>query len=196
MHPIEELKAEHRAIETALDILSRISGDVEPGPSIEVIRDAARLIEFFKVFADACHHTKEEAHLFPLLEQMGVSRQGGPIGLMLAEHDQGRRLIRQMDASLDRIETAGQPAWEKYRKAAAAYIDLLHRHIFKEDNVLFEVARQRLSRVRLQTLAVDFQRLEREKIGAGRHAAFHRLLEELAQTYDVGRAENTAGHWG
>jgi hemerythrin-like domain-containing protein len=196
MNPIEELKIEHRAIETALAILSRISHDPAQRPASDVARDAGRLIEFFKVFADACHHAKEEGHLFPVLEQMGVSRDGGPIGVMLAEHEQGRRLIRQMDASLGRVETDGQPAWEAFRKAAATYVDLMHRHIFKEDHVLFEIARQRLSKVRMQRLAVDFQRLEREKIGAGRHEAFHRLLDELAQTCDVGQAEKAAGHRG
>ena len=89
MNPIEELKVEHRAIETALDILSRISRDTEQRPATEVIRDAGRLIDFFKTFSDACHHGKEEEHLFPILEQMGVSRDGGPIGVMLIEHDMG-----------------------------------------------------------------------------------------------------------
>src|SRR3974390_476213 len=47
------------------------------------------LLDFFLLFADLCHHGKEEDLLFPLLEKKGIPRGGGPIGVMLSEHGRG-----------------------------------------------------------------------------------------------------------
>ena len=193
MDAIDELKAEHRGIESALRILARIAKTITRPESTDVQKDAHNLIEFFKIFADACHHGKEEGYLFPVLEQMGVSRAGGPIGMMLNEHELGRKLIKEMDTALSRSREGKENATAAFQNAATEYIDLLHRHIFKEDNVLFEIAIQRLSKVRLQTLAEDFERLEQEKIGVGRHETFHRLLEGLEKKYDSNRASDVAG---
>ena len=183
MNPIEELKAEHRGIETALRILGLIAEAFNEPQSADTPKDARTLIGFFKIFADACHHGKEEGYLFPTLEQIGVSREGGPIGVMLGEHELGRKLIRELDTTLARIETGNKNTVAEFQKAATAYIDLLHRHIDKEDNVLFEIARQRLSKVRLLNLARDFERFEQETIGPGRHAEFHAMLEALNNKY-------------
>lgn len=193
MDAIEELKAEHRGIELALRLLARITEAITRPEPADVQKDAHSLIEFFKTFADACHHGKEEGYLFPVLEQMGVSRAGGPIGMMLSEHDLGRKLVKEMDTALVRSQPGQESAAKAFQNAATEYIDLLHRHIFKEDNVLFEIAMQRLSKVRMQALAEDFERLEREKIGVGKHEAFHRLLEDLEQKYDSNRESNDAG---
>jgi hemerythrin-like domain-containing protein len=40
-------------------------------------------LEFFRGFADKCHHCKEEDRLFPCMEARGIPREGGPIGVML-----------------------------------------------------------------------------------------------------------------
>lgn len=183
MNPIEELKAEHRAIETALHILADIAEVIIYPEKVDVHEDARVLIGFLKSFADTCHHGKEEGYLFPTLEQIGVSRDGGPIGVMLNEHQQGRNLIREMEANLAQIDPKTGNKADEFQAAATAYIDLLHHHIFKEDNVLFEIAQQRLSKVRLLNLARDFERFEQEKIGSGRHEVFHAMLATLKDKY-------------
>ena len=59
--------------------------DVRPG----FFLDAA---DFIKGFADGCHHKKEEGVLFEAMTAAGLPQQSGPIGVMLAEHEQGRAL--------------------------------------------------------------------------------------------------------
>jgi hemerythrin-like domain-containing protein len=177
MNPIEELKTEHRAVEEALRILEGICRRSEAERRIVVPEDAERLLEFFAVFVDTCHHGKEEALLFPALEREGVSRQGGPIGVMLAEHDAGRAHIAGMRRALVRAESA------EFARHARAYADLLRQHIFKEDNVLFRIAAQRLSPEVEAELREGFDRIEAEKVGPGRHEAFHRMLDELGRSY-------------
>lgn len=177
MNPIDELKTEHRAIERALDILAQLAGG--NGRS----EDAGRLVEFFKLFADSCHHGKEEGLLFPALEQIGVSRQGGPIGVMLAEHERGRAHIQEMEAALPGLSGGDASAAGRFQEAARAYAELLRQHIYKEDHVLFEIAEQRLSKAQQNRLSEDFARFERDVMGPGRHDAIHRMLDELGHRY-------------
>ena len=97
--PTEILSDEHRVIERVLDALQRLTA-VPVNPSLEQWRKA---LEFFRHFADQCHHFKEEKVLFPALEEHGIPREGGPIGMMLAEHEEGRGHVRSMIDAMERV---------------------------------------------------------------------------------------------
>ena len=92
------------------------------------------IIYFLKIFADKCHHGKEENYLFKELVNKGIPNEGGPVGVMLQEHAQGRDYIAQMSKSVDDQNISG------FNNAAVQYRDLLRRHIDKENNVLFMMA--------------------------------------------------------
>lgn len=183
MNPIEELKTEHRAVEAALDTLAKIAAEVEASDSGAGFTDAMNLIDFFRTFVDTCHHGKEEGFLFPALQEIGVSSSNGPIGVMLREHDAGRNHVQEMIKALSRIEAGDRDAAAAFKMSANGYIDLLRQHIEKEDHVLFRIAEERLSTGVKTKLSESFERLEKEKIGPGRHESFHRMLEELQEKY-------------
>ena len=67
--------------------------------------------------------------------------------------------------------------------SARDYSALLNAHIFKENNVLFPMAEARLSADTQRRLLEQFERLEIERIGAGRHEQFHKALDFLKQIY-------------
>jgi len=182
MRPTEELMAEHEAVLASLVILERIGHRLEKGQTAETgpIQD---LLEFFQVFVDRCHHGKEEELLFPELEKAGLPKQGGPVGVMLAEHETGRRLVRQMKAAAEALDNKEEGAARSFVQAARAYIDLLRQHIQKENQILFPLADQRLTAEQQAFLTQGFQRIEQERIGEGRHQAFHRMLEDLDRQY-------------
>jgi hemerythrin-like domain-containing protein len=183
MNPTEVLKHEHRAIEGALRILDTIARRLqEPGVS----RDARQLVDFFRTFADTCHHGKEEQVLFPALEEIGVPRLGGPIEVMLAEHAQGRRHIQAMLDALDALAAGGAEQADQFREHAQSYARLLRNHIDKEDKVLFSIAEQRLTAGRQDRINEEFERIEREVVGAGKHEELHRLLDALDGKYAHG----------
>jgi hemerythrin-like domain-containing protein len=183
MNPIEELKNEHRAVEESLRILESLCRKIETQGRIPEPAHIDQLLEFFAVFVDTCHHGKEEAHLFPALEAQGVPREGGPVGVMLAEHVTGRNHIRGMRQALADYKGGRLAAGADFVRHARGYADLLRQHIFKEDNVLFPMANQRLPAEVKNELAKGFERIEEEKVGAGKHEAFHRMLNELAKVY-------------
>ena len=141
------------------------------------------MIEFFTTFVDRCHHGKEEELLFPALEEIGVSRQGGPIGVMLKEHQQGRDRVANMKAALVRYWEGDRGAAVDFVHHARAYITLLNQHIDKENNVLFVLADNNLSEEKQMELWEGFETIETQKIGPGKHEGFHQMIESLARIY-------------
>ncbi len=160
------LRHEHELILRAVTLLERLAPAVAAGApgARPVLR---HLAEFFQTFADRCHHAKEEQHLFPALERRGIPRQGGPVGVMLAEHEQGRRLLAAMTG--DDAAAAAE--------AARAYAVLLRGHIDKENSVLFPMAEHLLTGEEQQAMLRAFEAVEDAVVGPGVH---QRLLGDLA----------------
>ena len=136
--PTGVLREEHQLILKVLEILQQI---VENGETGEWDLDSMEeCVAFFRLFADLCHHGKEEDMLFPELETRGMSKEEGPIAVMLFEHKQGRALVSQMAEALPAASEGQELGIGRFDNAARAYIGLLRGHIFKEDNVLFNMA--------------------------------------------------------
>lgn len=133
------LREEHRLILEVAAALADMLGVERDGEPLDY-DSVARCITFFRLFADACHHGKEEDLLFPGLEAEGMPRDTGPIAVMLYEHDQGRALVQTMAASLNDAREGDERAGDDLRGAAWGFIDLIVAHIGKEDNVLFTMA--------------------------------------------------------
>jgi hemerythrin-like domain-containing protein len=179
---IEQLKKEHEAIETMLKILEAVCGRLQAGEKTDPA-DLDRIVEFFRVFADRCHHGKEEELFFPALEMAGIPKEGGPIGVMLGEHDRMRALMRGLAEAVDR-HRAGEPkARAEIVRHASYYAATLRGHIEKENNVLFKMAEMHLSPDEEKELAERFEFMEVEKIGAGKHEELHAVLDRLEGIY-------------
>ena len=133
------LREEHQLIlRVAGELAERL--DAERGGEPLDYEIVARCVTFFRLFADACHHGKEEDLLFPELEAHGMPPDAGPIAVMLYEHEQGRALVRTMATSLEGARGGDEGAGDELRTAAEGFVDLIVAHIGKEDNVLFTMA--------------------------------------------------------
>jgi len=191
MLPTNILSEEHRVIEQALACLDKMTQGCLAGGKLnpQHARDA---IAFFRNFADRCHHGKEEAHLFPLLEARGFPREGGPTGVMIHEHEEGRAHVRAMDKEIESATAGDKAALRRFTDHAQAYIHLLSEHIHKEDLCLFAMANQAFSPKDQQTLLDTFERVEREEMGEGTHEKFLKIANDLADAYHVPRAQLSA----
>ena len=182
MTPTEELKEEHQGILLMLKILDKVCVKLESKEKVDPDH-LERIVEFFRVFADKCHHGKEEDLLFPEMEKSGVPKERGPIGVMLIEHDQGRAFVKGMGEAATRYKKGGSTGLAEFTKNARDYIALLTQHINKENNILFPMGDRAISREKQGELVEAFETLEREKIGAGTHEKFHQLLHHLQEVY-------------
>ncbi len=182
MTPVEQLKEEHQGILLMLKILEKVAAKLEAKEKVD-LNHLERIVEFLRVFADRCHHGKEEDLLFPAMEKAGVPKEQGPIGVMLAEHQQGRGFIKGMAEALDRQKKGDPKALPSYTENARNYIALLTQHIKKEENVLFPMGEKVLSKKTQEELVEGFEKIEVERIGEGTHEEFHKLLHQLQDIY-------------
>ena len=176
MRATEVLMEEHRAIERMLAVLETSAQQLRAGERVpaELFREA---VDFVRNFADKCHHGKEEANLFPRLEERGVSKEGGPLGVMLEEHDMGREYIGAIDDAIGAYEGGDEAAAGVIEENVRAYIHLLRHHIWKEENVLFPMADEVLSADDQRELEERFEQVEAEVMGPGAHERYHKLLD-------------------
>ncbi|MBW2463501.1 MAG: hemerythrin domain-containing protein, partial [Deltaproteobacteria bacterium] len=70
-------------------------------------------------------------------------RTGGPLAVMLAEHEEGRDLVSRAAAAL---AAPGLPAdaARAFGHAAGEFVALMRHHIIKENQVLFVIAEKRI----------------------------------------------------
>lgn len=174
----QDLMHEHEAILFSLKVLEEICNMVESRKDV-LIKDITDLIDFLKLFADKCHHGKEEGFLFPALKEAGIPSDNGPIAVMLAEHTMGRDFIRQMQ------ESATDKAFRKdeFGKSARGYISLMRAHIQKENNVLFPMGDAKLSDAKQRELIESFKKFEEDVIGKGKHEELHKQLNVFNSKY-------------
>jgi len=179
MRATQLLREEHEIILRGLRVLDALAakaarGDPVPAQAVDA------LLAFLIEFADAHHHGKEEAILFPALEEAGFPREAGPVGVMLDEHVKGRSLISAMREAAPRA-TGIPDARARFAAAARAYGQLLSAHIDKEDHVLFPMAEQSISREDKQRVDESFDGFEREFAPRRVHheGAVARLWKEL-----------------
>ena len=180
--PTTVLKSEHGTILRVISVLNRLVDRVERGDGFE---QAAfrRCVEFFKLFADACHHAKEEDLLFPLLEARGIPRDGGPIGVMLYEHRLARQHTQAMADALDARDRGDKQGETRFQVAAREYIALLRNHILKEDNVLFQMGDRVMSDDDQALLCRQFCEVGCRAFGGKNREELARMADELEQQW-------------
>lgn len=178
MKATEILMAEHRVIERVIAAIEAGANRVEGGGDIKpaFFLDAA---EFITGFADGCHHKKEEGVLFRAITESGVAEKGGPVGVMLAEHEQGRQFTRGMRAAAERLSAGDLAAREALVANARGYAALLRQHILKEDHILFPLADRVIPPEQYEAVAEGFEHVEHEETGEGVHEKYLALAEKL-----------------
>ena len=178
MLPTDDLMSEHRVIERILGILTNASNRLEKGQEVDPELYVGA-VDFLKNFADKCHHSKEEKLLFVKMMERGVSGEVGPIAVMMREHQDGRAHVKNLD-KLSK-EKMSKSTKQGLIKASRAYVDLLSRHIQKEDGVLYPLANRLLSEEDQKELERGFDEVEEKVMGPGVHEKYHHMLQELEE---------------
>jgi hemerythrin-like domain-containing protein len=178
-NPIDMLTYEHKYILKGVHGLSVIDEELDRDePADPALRH--RIVEFMRNFADACHHAKEEAALFPAMESKGVPRTGCPLGGLRAEHEKGRKLASALGDAADAYADGNSSAVEAIRHAIAGIRQLYPNHIWKEDEMVFPMAQRLFTQDELDKIKTDFDEAE-SRLGHSLHeyTAFANEMELL-----------------
>jgi hemerythrin-like domain-containing protein len=185
MDAIETLMNEHRTIELGLDALVAFAED-----TVRRERDArpelARFVKFIREYADAHHHGKEEKILFEAMVEAGFPLHGGPIAVMLHEHDQGRAFVGELAKLASQASPWNAEDRQQVAEAATSFADLLRHHIMKEDAILYPMAQARLPDESLVDVAVRCEKYEREAAAKHLQADLEQLASELVAAHAPG----------
>lgn len=137
---LEELSSDYKKILEKLDELQK---------ALNPLIDKDKIKEFLcftETFAEP-HHQKEEKVLFPALEEKGIPNEGGPIGMMLYEHETKRGYVKALKEAFEASDE------NRIRENAQAIVNLLRDHIYKEDNILYPCAKDVLTEDELMGLS-------------------------------------------
>jgi hemerythrin-like domain-containing protein len=182
MTPIEQLKAEHEGIKLMLKIMDRVCNRLKSKKELNQ-EHFIKILEFLNIFIDKCHHGKEEDLLIPAMVKAGVPKGAGAITFTLKEHKEGRGYVKSMSQSFDKLKKDDAGASETIIESEKYYSDLLVKHIDKEESVLYPMADKVLSHIKQGELLEEFEKLEVDRIGLGKHEEFHKLLHRLKEIY-------------
>jgi hemerythrin-like domain-containing protein len=178
MNATEILMEEHRVIERVLNAIERATVRLSHGDDV-YLRFFTGSAVFIRGFGDGCHHQKEERVLFPALIENGLSRESGPVAVMLAEHEEGRQLAQEMRQAAELFQAGDVRKREVLVDKAADYIKLLRQHIYKEDNVLFPMADKIIPSTQQEQILQAFEKFEHDESGENLHEKYYGLAERL-----------------
>jgi hemerythrin-like domain-containing protein len=176
----QDLRKEHEAILYVLQILDKMM-EFDRLDAENMLGHYGEVVYFLKIFADKCHHGKEENYLFKELVNKGTPREGGLVGIMLQEHAQARDFVAQMAKNVDDQNISG------FNNAAVQYSHLLRGHIDKENNVLFMMADNLIDEQSQSLMFEQFEQYEETVIGHGVHEKLHVMIDTWAEIFNANK---------
>jgi hemerythrin-like domain-containing protein len=138
------MKSEHRSISAVLQglkELARMAPNSKERPRFQVLRSMVRYID---EYPEKLHHPKEDEYLFKRV----VAR--APLGRLLveelqAEHEEGARLIRELERALLFFEEDWPGGAREFQQAVDKYAEFHWRHMRKEEEELLPLAQRHLT---------------------------------------------------
>ncbi len=172
--PYGVLAREHRLIERALNVLSRICDEARRTRRLDAA-DATQVIQFLREFADRDHHLKEEKILFPAIE----SRTFFPGCGLVSEHQLGRERVKGMADGVERSSRGDAEGVRVFLRQARSLIGMLRAHIAKEDDCLANVVHRSFFGEDGERLTREFEEMERREMGERTFERFAAIVEAL-----------------
>ncbi|MGI8913117.1 MAG: hemerythrin domain-containing protein, partial [Chloroflexota bacterium] len=162
------------AVLAVLDNLERGVGAAAGGSPVpaDIFAD---IQEFFTIFVDRCHTSKEEVEVFSRLD---ADRDAAVVSSLELEHRSGRDLAAAYGDAVRAYVPGNVASAVRLAAAARQYGSLLRKHIEHENRELFPVMERTLTADDEQ-LVKAFDRIEEEQIGAGTHERLHGMIDTL-----------------
>lgn len=179
------LKSEHELIKSFLAVLDSTCKKIDKQKPVDP-DDLTLIIEFFRNYADAFHHAKEEDILFRRMEEVKVPDEKDLIGSLTADHTLNRLLVGSMEYDVQAM-LDGAAAWETdFAESARGYIILLLHHICKEDNTLCPLVEENMTAEQLTELEHEFLEVEQQpQFPPDIGMKYTELLNRLKERYGI-----------
>jgi len=169
--PIETMLDEHEVI---VSVVERVDGiedrwEHDPNGYVSVV---AKLIRFFREYADGYHHRKEEEVLFPAIR----SHPDFILDELIDEFEQHHVDFRQNGVDIETAIAEGDHALSF--RLLKTYCEELLDHIAAENDELFIMAETLLDENDLETIFFKFKDIDLE-LGEERKVELEKTVSEL-----------------
>jgi len=174
---ISILKSEHRSISAvlhALKELARMAHDATARPRFQVLRSMLRYID---EYPEKLHHPKEDEHLFARLVVRAPETRL-LVEELQAEHDEGARLIRELERALLFMEEGWPVGGREFRNAVEAYAEFHWKHMRKEEQQLLPLAERHLTAEDWKAIDAAFA-ANRDPIAGMQERDFEKLFARI-----------------
>ncbi len=178
--PVKDLTIEHGSILLMLKVMKKVYEKLDSGEAVEA-EQLYKMVEFIKIFADKCHHGKEEDILFPAILNADNSHER-LINELLGEHKTSRDYIKGIGEALKNY-APGNPEAIHISRNMSGYVELLTNHIAKESKDLFPLVDKMFTAEKLEEIEKRFEDIEKNIIGEGKHEEYHEWLMDLIKKY-------------
>ena len=170
----EHLMSDHETIERVFAAMEKAFA-APGGPSPGMV---ANLREYLVGYVDRCHNQKEERALFPLLARLGVPTEGGPVAVMLMEHQRAKALVARIDEAAGGFLSGDRRQLLDLEEAFGEYAELCKGHFWKENDILYPLAARLASPEDQAGILAGALAVEAE-LGPDTHARYGRIAEEI-----------------
>jgi DUF438 domain-containing protein len=119
-----------------------------------------------------------------LIVRRGIPRTGGPLAVMLAEHEQGRSLLHELVPLATNYLAGNRQALDDLRTAFGRYSSLLKDHFWKENDILYPMARRVMSDADAQEVVAGIEATE-AALGPETRAKYYGLAERVVRAGGV-----------
>jgi uncharacterized protein len=144
-HPVHSFMEEHKVIIENLNQLGTVLQKIKSAESFEDLgRDQETLKDIAHHLVEAeSHHQREEEALFPKLEAHNIAEPGA---IMKMDHEEFRKRKQLLFQLSHNHEQYSFNEFKKLCLEVGEYLTHeLENHIFKEDNIIYQIALQTLS---------------------------------------------------
>ena len=167
---------EHRVIEKMIgligDELSRIKGTGKAD-----VRFIDTAVDFIRVYADQCHHGKEEDILFRDLEKKDISADHRKImDELIEEHLYGRKVVGSLVEARRKYEAGDEKELAAIRDLLGKLVDFYPGHIDKEDHHFFKPVMEYFSDKEIKAMLDECREYDMNMI----HEKYRNVVNDLS----------------
>ena len=192
MEALRIITEEHQNLWRIATTLDTVADEIAAGQGLDPAFFNS-VFDYIEHFMDACHHAKEDEHLFPALRQRSPAA-AAVLDRLQAEHRNGPEVLKSLRGQLVAALAGGQ-AIQDFLAALRIYTQSLKAHIRTEEKDAMPLARQVLSAEDWVAIDRAFQDNQDPVFGERARAEYRQLYHRIASLApeSVGLGAHSAG---
>jgi hemerythrin-like domain-containing protein len=175
MMPIGPLMIEHRLIERMIALIKKEWQRIEAENTVQVTL-IENMVDFIRMYADRCHHGKEEDILFRDLEKKDLpNKYQKTMQELIQEHVYGRKTVGKLVAAKEQYVKGNSESLGVIKEAFRELIEFYPKHIEKEDKHFFIPCMDYFTQEEQDQMLREFWDFDKKLI----HEKYKKLVETL-----------------